>query len=52
MSVGHWKIDVFQHSRDDPVFVKRDKYIKVSRNLTRLILLHVFTGLEIYALLL
>lgn len=49
MSFWHWKVDVFQLSRDDPVFVKYDKSIKVSRSLFELLLLHiltVLTGLE------
>jgi len=42
MSFSHWKVDVFQPIGDDPVFVKRDKYIKVSSNLTPgLILPHI-----------
>ena len=43
MSFCHWKIDVFQHGRDDPVFVECDQYIKVCRNLMGLILLDVLT---------
>ena len=49
MSFCYWKADVFQHSRDDPVFVECDKYIKVSSSLIGLIVLDILTafmGLE------
>ena len=38
MSICHWKVNVFQHSRDDSVVVDCDKHFKVSGSLIGLIL--------------
>lgn len=49
MSFCHWKIDVFQHCRDDPDFVECNQYIKVPISLIGLILLDIldaFIGFE------